>query len=77
MTMLEQMVETRLWKAARGLVQDGPCRVCHERDETIENLVAGCKVLTRSEYLSRHSKALIVMAVVWAKKYELVGGYVV
>ena len=33
--MLEQMVETRLWKAARGLVQDGRCKVCHERDETI------------------------------------------
>ena len=77
MTILEQMVETRLWKAARGLVLVGPFRVCHERDETLENLVAGCKVLTRSEYLSRHSKALMVMALVWAKKYELVGGDVI
>ena len=64
MTMLEQMVEIRSWKAARGLVQDGRCRVCHERDETIEYLVAGCKVLASSEYLSRHNRAL--MTCTWA-----------
>ena len=51
--MLEQIVETRLWKAARRLVQDGHCRVCHERNETIDHIVAGCKVLANSEYLSR------------------------
>ena len=28
--MLEQIVEARLWKAARGLVQDACCRVCHK-----------------------------------------------
>ena len=72
MTMLEQMVETRSWKAARGLTQDKCCRVCYERDETIEHLVACCKVLAKNEYLSRHNRALIIMAVAWAKEYELV-----
>ena len=72
--MLEKMVETRSWKAARGLVQDGRCRVCHERGETIEHLVARCKVLANSEYLSRHNRVLMIMAVAWAKEYELVGG---
>ena len=72
MTMLEQMVETRSWKAVRGLVQDKRCRVCHERDETIEHLVAGCKVLAKSEYLSRHNRALMIMAVAWCKEYSLV-----
>ena len=65
------MVETRSWKAVRGLVQDGRCRVCHERDETI---AAGCKVLVNSEYLSRYNRALMIMAVACAKEYELVGG---
>ena len=51
-------VETRSWKAVRGLVQDGRCRVCHERD-----LAAGCKVLAKSEYLLRHNSALMIMAV--------------
>ena len=43
MTMQEQMVETRSWKAVRGLAQDGHCRVCHERDETIEHLLLNAR----------------------------------
>ena len=52
MNMLEQMVETRSWKAVRGLVEDGRCRVCNEQSEIIKHLVAGCKVVANSEYLS-------------------------
>ena len=63
MTMLEQMVETRSWKASRGLMQSGRCRVCNDQEETVEHLVAGCKVLANNEYLSRHNRALMVMAV--------------
>ena len=77
MTMLEQMMETRSWKAATRLVQDGHCRVCPERDETIEHLAARCKALANSEYSSRYNRALMVMAVAWAKEYELVSGDVV
>ena len=77
MMVLEQMVETRSWKAARGLVLDRRCRVFHERDETIDYLVARCKVLANSEYLSRHNRVLTVMAVAWAKKYKLFGGNMV
>ena len=43
MTMQEQMVETRSWKAVRGLDQDGHCSVCHERDETIERLLLNAR----------------------------------
>ena len=77
MTMLEQMVETRSWKVSRGLAQDKQCRVCHERDETVEHIVAGCKVLANSEYLTRHNRALMIMAVNWAKEYELIGNDVI
>ena len=66
MTMLEQMV-------GRKLIQDGHCRVCHKRYETIEHLVAAWKVLANSEYLLRHNRALMIMAVALAKEYELVG----
>ena len=71
--MLEQMVETRSWKAVRGLVEDGRCRVCNEQSGTVEHLVAGCKVLANSEYLSRHNRALMILAVEWAKEYDLIG----
>ena len=77
MTMLEQMVETRSWKVSKGLAQDKQCRVCHERDETVEHIVAGCKVLANNEYLTRHNRALMIMAVNWAKEYELIGNDVI
>ena len=73
MTVVEQMVETRGWKVARGLIKDGRCRLCHEFSETVEHLVAGCKTIANSEYLSRHNRALMVMAIAWAKEYGLVG----
>ena len=71
MTMLEQMVETRSWKEARGLTDDGSCRICTQHSETVEHLVAGCTKLAKSEYLTRHNQALMILAV--AKQQELVG----
>ena len=49
MTVIEQMVETRRWKVARGLIEDGRCRLCREFSETVEHLVAGCKTIVNSE----------------------------
>ena len=73
LTMIEQMVETRAWKAARGPIEDGRCRICFNHGETVEHLVAGCRVLLNSEYLTRHNRALMILAVAWAKEYELIG----
>ena len=67
------MVETRSWKTAHGLVEDGRCRVCHGHDETVEHLVAGCTVLSNSEYLTRHNRALMILAVTWSKEQNLIG----
>ena len=72
MSMLKQMVETRSWRAARGLIEHGRCRVCHGHDEKVEYIVAGCIVFPNSEYLTRHNRALI-LAVTWAKEHKLIG----
>ncbi|XP_054157466.1 uncharacterized protein LOC128955815 [Oppia nitens] len=32
------------------------CRMCHMESETIEHILNGCKVLTNTEYLSRHNQ---------------------
>ena len=69
--MLEQMVETRAWKEIRGLIENGQCRVCKEQRETVQHLLAGCKMLASSKYLARHNRALMVMAVAWAKEQNL------
>ena len=73
MTMLEQMVETRSWKEARELTDDGSCRICTQHSETVEGLVAGCTKLAKSEYLIRHNQALTILAKAWVKQQELVG----
>ena len=60
-------------KVARGLMENGRCRLCGEFNETIEHLVAGCKTIANSEYLARHNRALMVLVIAWAKGYGLVG----
>ena len=72
LTMLEQMVETRSWKVARGLSDNDKCRLCGEYKETVHHLLAGCKVLASGEYLSRHNRALMILATTWAKCYNLI-----
>ena len=71
MSMIEQMVETRAWKEVRGLTENNQCRLCKEQRETVQHLLAGCKMLASSEYLARHNRALMVMAVAWAKEQNL------
>ena len=69
----EQMVETKLWKVSKGIA-DGRdmCRLCGSFRETVHHLLAGCQMLAGKEYLQRHNKALMVLAVAWAKKYEII-----
>ena len=71
MTISEQMVETRPWKEARGITANGRFRICNQHFETVEHLVAECTKLANSEYLTRHNRALMTLAVAWAKQQEL------
>ena len=44
--MQEQMIETRGWKASRGLnVTTENCRLCDAYKETVMHILSGCKVL--------------------------------
>ena len=72
MTILEQMIETKSWKASRGLAKCSKCRLCGQKRETVEHLLAGCKVLASSEYLTRHNRALMILAISWKKEFNLV-----
>ena len=59
-------------ESSKRLVEDRRCRVCQEQVETVEHLVAGCKVLANTEYLTRHNRAMMIMAVAGAKEHELI-----
>ena len=48
MTTLEQMVQTKSWKASRGLDKCSKCRLCGQQREKVEHLLTGCKVLANS-----------------------------
>ena len=72
MNMLEQMVETKSWKVSRGLAECSKCRLCGQQRKTVKYLLAGCKVLANSKYLTRHNRALMILAISWAKKSNLV-----
>ena len=77
MTVLEQMVERRSGKEARGLTDDSSCRICTQHSETAKHLVDGCTKLAKSECLTRHNRALMIFAKAWAKQQELVGQKVI
>ena len=55
------------------MIEDARCRVCREHNETVERLVTGCTVLSNSEYLARHNRALMILAVTWMKEHKLIG----
>ena len=55
--MLEQIIETRAWKAARGHNECCKCRLCGQQKETVQHLLAGCKTIASSEYVIRQQSA--------------------
>lgn len=59
------MIETKVLKKTRGLVDDDKCLLCGELRETVQHLLFGCKKLARSEYVKRQDNTLKVLAVKW------------
>ena len=46
MNLQEKMVERKVWKVSRGLTcADDKCKLCGEHRETVDHLLAGCKLL--------------------------------
>ena len=71
LSITEKMAETRAWKELRGLTENSQCRLCKEQRQPVQYIFAGCKMLASSEYLARHNRALMVIAVTQAKEQNL------
>ena len=69
--MIEQIAETREWEEVRGLTENSRCRFCKKQRETVKHPFAEYKMLASSEFLARHNRGLMVMAVTWAKEQNL------
>ena len=71
MSMIKKMTETGAWKKVRGFTKNSQYRSCKEQQETVKDLLAGCKMLASSEYPARHNRAVMVMNVAWTKEQDL------
>ena len=63
-------MKPELGRTSEGLLKI-VSRLCKEQPETVQHLLAGCKMLASSEYLARYSRAFMVMAVKCAKEQIL------
>ena len=59
----EQMIETKVWKKIKGLVEDNKSKSCGEHRETMHHLLSGCKKLAGAEYVKQYNNTLKVIAV--------------
>ena len=48
------------------------CNLCGSYQETVHQIVAGCKMLASREYLQRHNNTRMFLAVEWAKQEILI-----
>ena len=58
--MIEQMVETRSWKAVTDLIENERYQLCGDYRETVEHTAAGCRKTANSGYLTRYNRTLMV-----------------
>ena len=67
----DQALPTNYLKSKYHTSKSPLCRLCNERVETIEHIVAGCKVLAGKEYMERHNK--VAAAIHWSlcKKHQI------
>ena len=57
------MVEGNAWKKNRGIENKDRCRLCGNKRETVERLLAVCNKLDGKEYIERHNNTLMVFEV--------------
>ena len=70
--LMEQMVETKVWKVLRGLtIGNEKCRLCGMYRETIHHILTGCTIIAQQQYLSRDNAALSIIITESCKKKGL------
>ncbi|CAH2019234.1 unnamed protein product [Acanthoscelides obtectus] len=67
----DQVVPTKLYRKRimHENVDDIRCRVCGEKDEHIDHIVAGCSPLAPKQYLERHNDVAKILYQALAKKH--------
>ena len=47
---------------------DSKCRLCQQRDETIDHIISACPILAKEEYVKRHDKVNAQIHLTFSRK---------
>ena len=57
----DQAINTRNYqKVICGQPVKSKCKMCSQREETVDHIVSGCEVLAKTEYISRHGRTTVL-----------------
>ena len=69
----DQVICTRVCQAKiiRSTVPSLLCRLCHEHEETIQHVLAGCPILAATSYIERHNMVARVVHLHLCRNFSL------
>ena len=68
----DQALRTNAIKAnIDEITEDSKCRLCKEKDETIDHLISSCRKIAQRDYKERHNKVASMLHRNLCKKYHL------
>ena len=53
------------------VTEDSKCRLCKEKDETIDHLISSCSKIAQTDYKDRHNKVASMLHLNLCKRYHL------
>lgn len=70
----DQVVPTRAYRKRiiKENIRDAKCRMCSQKEETVEHLISGCSVLAPKQYLDRHNRVAKIIHQTLGLKYGLI-----
>ena len=68
----DQALRTNMIKFSIDKTSPSPrCRLCHNRNETVDHILSGCEKLAQSEYKKRHDKVAAAIHWCMCKKHHI------
>lgn len=64
MAIQDRVIKTKNYRKfiiKDSTLQNDLCRLCHEKSETIEHVIGGCKMLAQNDYTHRHNQVAAII----------------
>lgn len=68
----DQVMATRVYRKMilKQLVADIKCRLCGQKEETLDHLLSGCSAMAPKQYLDRHNRVAKIVHIELRKRYQ-------